>query len=487
MIVKTEGGAEYPAEAYAFVPDASDPSTWRLRIWETPERKVTTKQLGRAVAALSPGGHDGKRTDIPDGDRSVVKATLRALYREDDAGASVPHWIQETQKGKAMKEQRISAASIVQLTEDAFDPKTGMLSIRIIQPGFNKGKTRYYPEKVCERDHPIFAQRKMFIDHQTKEERRSRPERSTKDDVAQMQETWTVNGEMFAKGPVYDPVWKAKLASMQEAGCLASQAVSICTGGIGVKGKVEGHETMIVERLIGSAQTSVDFVTYAGAGGAAVMMEAEIPETDVEMIDLELLKERRPDLVEQIMESGSRNKTKDKTHITEAEEMEKVEELELKLEEANKKLAELEGQDEAKQLKEAQDVLTKTQKELGDMKAAEAKAKVATEIEEAIDKAKLPDELKGLLRAQFSEVETVDGLKEAIDQHVEAFGKMSKAGKVMGLGESTAGSNTDDVNDKDDRLKLIEVQKVSIRRQHPRITEVEVTRKAEAFADAGSK
>ncbi|KKL77652.1 hypothetical protein LCGC14_2032740 [marine sediment metagenome] len=44
--LKTDDGQRYPSAAYAYVPDAEKPSTWKLRLWETLEKKVTVRQLG---------------------------------------------------------------------------------------------------------------------------------------------------------------------------------------------------------------------------------------------------------------------------------------------------------------------------------------------------------------------------------------------------------------------------------------------------------
>ncbi len=79
--MKTEGGARYPAEAYAYVPDPEKTSTWKLRLWETPEKKVTRAQLGRAAAAFSPGGFRGRKVQIPQSDIAKVKRRIRAEYR----------------------------------------------------------------------------------------------------------------------------------------------------------------------------------------------------------------------------------------------------------------------------------------------------------------------------------------------------------------------------------------------------------------------
>lgn len=78
--VKSEDGQEYPAEAYAYVPDPEQPSTWKLRLWESPEAKETAAQVGRAVAALGPGFR-GNRVDIPAKDLPGVKRRVVEAWR----------------------------------------------------------------------------------------------------------------------------------------------------------------------------------------------------------------------------------------------------------------------------------------------------------------------------------------------------------------------------------------------------------------------
>ena len=79
--MKTEDGVEFPAEAYAYVPDRERPSTWKLRLWDSPEEKITPRQLGRAVAALGPGGFRGQRVQIPAADLARVKRTIASAWR----------------------------------------------------------------------------------------------------------------------------------------------------------------------------------------------------------------------------------------------------------------------------------------------------------------------------------------------------------------------------------------------------------------------
>jgi hypothetical protein len=80
-VTKTENGMEFPAEAYAYVPDVEKPDTWKLRMWESPEAKATVAQLGRAAAALSPGGFRGQQAQIPAEHMAAVTARIRAEYK----------------------------------------------------------------------------------------------------------------------------------------------------------------------------------------------------------------------------------------------------------------------------------------------------------------------------------------------------------------------------------------------------------------------
>lgn len=79
--IKRENGIDYPAKDYAWVPDPSKPSSWRLRLTETPG-KTSLAQLGRAAAALSAGGFRGQKAQIPSSALSVVKRRIRAEYRK---------------------------------------------------------------------------------------------------------------------------------------------------------------------------------------------------------------------------------------------------------------------------------------------------------------------------------------------------------------------------------------------------------------------
>lgn len=78
--MKTEGGVQYPAAAYAYVPDAESPSTWKLRLWDET-KKPSARIIGAAIAALGPG-YRGNKVEIPSGDLPGVKAKVRAAWKQ---------------------------------------------------------------------------------------------------------------------------------------------------------------------------------------------------------------------------------------------------------------------------------------------------------------------------------------------------------------------------------------------------------------------
>jgi len=78
-VMKTEDGIKYPARAFAYTPDKESPSTWKLRLWDSPSEKETASQIGAAVAALGKGFR-GNRVKIPADDMPAVKKKVLAAW-----------------------------------------------------------------------------------------------------------------------------------------------------------------------------------------------------------------------------------------------------------------------------------------------------------------------------------------------------------------------------------------------------------------------
>jgi hypothetical protein len=144
----------------------------------------------------------------------------------------------------------------------------GNLQLTVITPGLNKSKSRNYPASVLKRDHGVFTGAKMFADHQTEAERKARSEGSVNNWVGSITKVWAESdGAIKATAKVIDEAFKKKLENLKNAGLLKEMGISIRAVGEGT-----GSSPVVIESI--SACHSVDFVTYAGAGGAVEVMES---------------------------------------------------------------------------------------------------------------------------------------------------------------------------------------------------------------------
>ena len=147
----------------------------------------------------------------------------------------------------------------------------GIATLTVIKAGFNKSKSRYYPADVLRRDHKIFVG-KMFENHATQREDRERPERSLGSWVANLQRVWAESdGRIRGQAAVIDDRFRGKLERLATHGLLGEMGVSIRAEGEGETGEIDGHKTIIVERLL---RGRADFVTFPGAGGVVEMLES---------------------------------------------------------------------------------------------------------------------------------------------------------------------------------------------------------------------
>lgn len=78
---KTEFGRQFPMGDYAYVPDPTKPSTWKLRLTADPGGGVNARIVGAAVAALGPTGFRGRKVQIPSKDLPKVKAKVLAAWK----------------------------------------------------------------------------------------------------------------------------------------------------------------------------------------------------------------------------------------------------------------------------------------------------------------------------------------------------------------------------------------------------------------------
>lgn len=407
-VTKTEDGTDYPASAFAYVPDPDKPSEWKLRLWEDPTKKVTRAQLGRAAAALSPGGFRGQKVEIPADDLPAVKRKIRTAYKSLDVpDEEIPKWVKEA-------EMRTLVSEFIPLTEATITAK-GKGQVVVIKPGFNASKQRYYPQETLARDFKVFEGVKMYADHPTEDEERARPERSIKDWVAVLENVRVRgnDGAVIGDYTVVEPWMEAKLAKLRDSGQLDKIGVSINAVGSASRQKIESVETDFIEKLMRAR--SVDFVTEPGAGGSVEIFEAHDTTLDVDLIDLAGLKERRPDLVK-VIEEGVR------------EDFAKEVKRKMSLEDTVK---ELEGKNTTL-TQENESLKTR----LAEADKAKVKAEAQAKIKEAVGKADLPDAAKAKLLERFKDAETDADIGEALKAETAYIAALSEAGKVKGMGNS---------------------------------------------------
>lgn len=411
-VMKTEDGIKFPVAAYAYVGDPEKSTTWKLRLWEDLEKKVTRAQLGRAAAALSPGGFRGQKVAIPSADLPTVKRKIRAEYRKLDVEPEdMPRWVRENETRELIR-------GFIPLTEAKFDK--GRATVVVIKAGFNETEDRYYPAEVLKRDYGVFEGMKMYADHPTDEEEKARPERSIRDWVATLTEvTCDENGIVTGVAEIVEPWLMQKLASLRDKEMLSEMGISINAVGSASKATIDGKETLVIEKLV--ACRSVDFVTEPGAGGVVTLYESD-RSYDIDLVELSTLKEKRPDLVKEIEAKVKAEIIKEVKRMSEQEE----------------RITELEGQittltAERDTLKEAAEKAEKDK----------AKAEAQAVIKEAVDKAELPDAAKERILDSFKDAESADGIEEAITTEKDYIAKLAEAGKVKGLGRTQADSDKD--------------------------------------------
>ena len=401
-IMKTEGDVQFPASAFAYTPD--NPSEWKLRLWENPTDKVTRKQLGAAAAALSPGGFRGQRVEIAKESLPAVKRKIRSEYRklnvEDE---DIPRWVKES-------ESRHLLSNYTPLAEA--DISKGIARVIVIKPGFgNPVDNHYYPSETLSRDYAVFEGVKMYADHQTEQEEKQRPEGSIRQWVASLKNVRFEEGVgIVGDAVIIEPWLQQKLATLRDQKLLSEMGISIRAAGAGTKGKIDGKDTNIVERI--TRVRSVDFVTEAGAGGGVLLYETE-KEFDIDIVTIEALKERRPDLVK-VIENDIREKT--------LKEVKRMSELE-------DKVKELEG-DKVTLTTERDEARTK----LCEAEKAQRKAEAKSKIDEAISKSELPEVSKQKLTEGFKDSESADGITEAIKKETDYVNALKEASKPKNLG-----------------------------------------------------
>lgn len=201
------------------------------------------------------------------------------------------------QNEEDMVELEESAKSVITEIEESENGPLHAI-VRIIRPGWgNKRDNHYYPKDVLKRDAFKFIGAKMFETDHKQHEKSTRTWVSTIEDIIGFED-----GAPLAKVAVHDDNFAERLRNLNNLGILEKMECSIAASGTARRGfKMGGREGKQVEAI--SKVSSVDWVTRAGAGGAAVsLMEAEV---DFEEILKD--KEGRAKEIKRILSAGEMN------------------------------------------------------------------------------------------------------------------------------------------------------------------------------------
>jgi hypothetical protein len=295
--------------------------------------------------------------------------------------------------------------------EGAYDRSTGKLTVKVIQPGFNTSKSRFYKESTLKRDYKIFEGAKMFANHQTAVEEKARPEGDINQWVANLTRTWVESdGTVMGEAVVIDPTFKQKLENLSEAKLLHEMGISIRAFGEAYEGTIDSHKTVVVESFL--AARSVDFVTYPGAGGRVEAIESDTRDpNDLGLVTLSELRKGRPDLVLLIESNAKREYVM-----------------------AEKTLAQLQAEltESERKRTEAETKLTEAQ---GKEKKAVAAAHLTKLLSEGNVGAKLPTKSKERLQKRFAETTDITGMEEAVKDEVTYVAEITGKPVVKDMGE----------------------------------------------------
>lgn len=278
----------------------------------------------------------------------------------------------------------------IKVFENRSDKTKQEVVVVLIEAGTNYNKRRYYPKSTIREAAPLFAGLKMYLDHPTEQEEEDRPERSVKEWMSTIVESWYEDGKALGRVKVHNKEFWDLLES--DDVYRENVAVSINSSGRRSFGTIDGLQMEIIEEI--SKPKSVDWVTEPGARGRvlALIESNRIKEEQKNMfktITLKEFKTERPDLVQQI-----------ETEIRES----------------------LRAQLETEKQTAIEIATAPLKKEISDFKVKEQKGAQAGKIREQVEASKLPAQAKEKLIESLSAAvyESEDKLKEAVKAAIDA-------------------------------------------------------------------
>lgn len=153
------------------------------------------------------------------------------------------------------------------------------MKVRLIE-GNRLGASAYYPAEVLRRDGPKVFKRgtPMFINHQTSEEKHTRPFGSIHDFVGELAEdAYYDNDGLYAEVEVFEDSTAMIKARKDRIG------ISIRANVLADEGEINGVTTKIVREF--TSVKSADFVMRPGAGGKIVTILESAREDDHEVAE----------------------------------------------------------------------------------------------------------------------------------------------------------------------------------------------------------
>lgn len=424
---KESDGHSYPAMAYAYAPNKRDPSSWRLRLWADG----TGLSESLVVEAMST-----PLVDIAEADRPAVAEKIASAWQKLQAEASIP----------------LVEFAPLDSTPEVRD-EGRVATVVIIKPGFNSDKSRYYPKETLAECAHLFEGAKMYRDHDTQRQRRERPVGSI-DRWAGVLKNVRVredDGALIGDAHIVDASLRTKMSDLKAAGLLQELGVSLRALGKGVRHKVEGVATMLVEAF--QKVLSVDFVTEAGAQGMVLAFESV---SNLDSLDLDTLREQRPDLFESVrVKHGDDNMD--------------IEELTRKLREATERITVLESaqRDQEGTLAAVTRDRDAYKARVEEAEEAEAIAETQTQVAAMLKLSKLPEPARDRVAEAFEESATFDAAEvtQAIEDERTYLASLQEAGTVRGLGPSGGYGEDDEGGEADGEDELRETMEESYRRQ----------------------
>jgi cation transport regulator len=222
-------------------------------------------------------------------------------------------------EGDKVELEEVELSPIEELQESDSGPLHAV--VRIIKPGWgNKKHNHYYPKDVLQRDSYQFVGAKMYETDHKPQEKSTRTWVSTIEDIVGFED-----GAPLAKVAIHDSNFAERLKNLDKLGILEKMECSIYANGLAKGGfKLGGREGKQVESI--TNVSSVDWVTRAGAGGAAVgLMEDESQEKTAEGQFTEILQEEN-NMPEEIIETQPEEVEEEQVEEVEIHEQEEEQE-----------------------------------------------------------------------------------------------------------------------------------------------------------------